>query len=269
MAMPPEPASALRAAGQEFLIFGLKQAWACIFAGAFLAIMVASHLWYPADAAVHRYDALFIAAVFLQAGLIIARMEERAEILAILVFHLIATGMEVFKTAVGSWVYPEPAVLRLWGVPLFAGFMYSAVGSYIARIWRIFAFGFTALPRRAVLLALAAAIYINFFTHHYLWDLRWIILAALAWALRRTWVHFTVHRIRRRMPLLVGLVLVALFIWFAENLATWCRVWAYPDQLRGWTPVSPTKLVAWFLLMFVSFALIALLHPRSEEPADR
>jgi uncharacterized membrane protein YoaT (DUF817 family) len=252
---------------REFLLFGAKQAYACIFAGSFLAAVIATHLWYPADAGLHRYDALLLIALGIQACLLAFRLERWSECAVIILFHLLATGMELFKTAVGSWVYPEPADWRIAGVPLFAGFMYSAVGSYIARIWRIFAFGFTALPGRWSLLGLSAAIYANFFTHHYIIDLRWVILAWMAWSLRRTWVHFTVDRARRRMPLLLGLVLVALFIWLAENLATWCRVWAYPDQLAGWTPVSPTKLVAWLLLMFVSFALVALLHPRSDEPA--
>ena len=252
--------------GREFLVFGLKNAWACIFAGTFLALIIATRLWYPADAWLHRYDALLLGAVAIQLILIALRLENRAECLAIIVFHLLATGMEIFKVAVGSWTYPEPGGLRLLGVPLMAGFMYSAVGSYIARIWRIFRFGFTALPGRGTMLAIAVAIYINFFTHHVMIDLRWAILAWLAWCLRRTWVHFTIHRARRRMPLLLGLALVALFIWFAENIATACRVWAYPGQFAGWTPVSPHKITAWFLLMFVSFAIIALLHPRSGEP---
>ena len=71
------------------------------------------------------------------------------------------------------------------------------------------------------------------------------------------------------MPLLLGLTLVALFIWFAENISTFCRVWCYPDQLQGWTPVSPAKLIAWFLLMFISFSLIAVPHQREQERATR
>ncbi len=31
-----------------------------------------------------------------------------------------------------SWIYPEALFLRIAGVPLFSGFMYAAVGSYIA-----------------------------------------------------------------------------------------------------------------------------------------
>jgi len=54
----------------------------------------------------------------------------------------------LFKTSAGSWLYPEPSLLRIGGVPLFSGFMYAAVGSYIARVWRICDFRFTHYPER-------------------------------------------------------------------------------------------------------------------------
>jgi len=166
---------ARRAALYEVWVFGLKQAYACIFAGLFLGLVILTSVWYPHQALL-RYDFLFLAALAIQAALLVLRLERPAEFQVIVLFHLVATAMELFKTACGSWSYPEPAVLRLGGVPLFAGFMYSAVGSYIARIWRIFAMRFTALPGAPVLLLLSAAIYANFFTHHYLPDARWLIL---------------------------------------------------------------------------------------------
>ncbi len=257
---------ALPPALTEFWVFGLKQAYACIFAGAFLGLVILTSAWYPSGA-LARYDFLFLAALAIQAALLALRLERPAGSTVIVIFHLLATAMELFKTALGSWSYPEPAALRIGGVPLFAGFMYSAVGSYIARIWRLFAMRFTALPGTRALLLLSAAIYANFFTHHYLPDARWAILLVIAYALRRTTVHFTVIARERRMPLLLGLALVALFLWFAENISTFCRVWCYPYQLQGWTPVSPAKLIAWFLLMFVSFSLIAALHQREQERA--
>ena len=64
------------------------------------------------------------------------------------------------------------------------------------------------------------------------------------------------------MPLLVGFALIAVFIWIAENMATFAGVWVYPSQRSAWTLVSPNKLVAWFLLMIVSFVLVSLLHRR-------
>ena len=35
----------------EFLMFGLKQAWACVFGGAMLAMLMATALLYPDEAA--------------------------------------------------------------------------------------------------------------------------------------------------------------------------------------------------------------------------
>ena len=62
------------------------------------------------------------------------------------------------------------------------------------------------------------------------------------------------------MPLLLGLVLVALFIWFAENMGTFARAWVYPSQGDGWHPVSLAKLGSWYLLMLISFVLVAAVH---------
>lgn len=67
------------------------------------------------------------------------------------------------------------------------------------------------------------------------------------------------------MPLILGWFLVALFIWFAENIATFSNAWLYPSQSGGWTWVSPSKLGAWYLLMYISFILIAVVH----RPRDR
>jgi uncharacterized membrane protein YoaT (DUF817 family) len=65
------------------------------------------------------------------------------------------------------------------------------------------------------------------------------------------------------MPLLVGFFLVALFIWFAENLATFARAWIYPQQTHGWSMVKWQKLGAWYLLMIISFVLVSLVsRPR-------
>jgi uncharacterized membrane protein YoaT (DUF817 family) len=62
------------------------------------------------------------------------------------------------------------------------------------------------------------------------------------------------------MPLVLGFILVALFIWFAENLGTLARAWVYPSQAGGWSPVSLSKFGAWYLLMIISFTLVALVH---------
>lgn len=243
----------------EFLLFGLKQAWACLFGGAMLALILATDFWWPADAPLARYDALFVAALGLQALLLATRLERPDEALVILVFHAVGTAMEVFKTAQGSWIYPDAGLLRIGGVPLFSGFMYGAIGSFIARSFRLMDFHFIGYRTQAVW-ALALAAYVNFFTHHYVTDLRLVLFVLCFLLLGRTWIVFTIDRTPRRMPLLLGFVLVALFIWFAENIGTFAGAWAYPGQQGGWRPVAPGKLGAWFLLMMLSFALVTLAH---------
>jgi hypothetical protein len=119
----------------EFVRFGMKQAWACLFGALMLALLIATHLFYPHGAALARYDFLVIAAVLIQVLMLAFRLETGEEAKIILAFHAVGTVMEVFKTSVGSWVYPEASLLRVGGVPLFTGFMYAAIGSYIARCW--------------------------------------------------------------------------------------------------------------------------------------
>ena len=249
----------------EFLLFGFKQGWACLFGGLLLALLLGTHLWYPADAPLARYDFLVLAALAIQFAMLAARLETLDEAKVILAFHVVGTIMELFKTRLGSWQYPEPSLLRFGGVPLFSGFMYSAVGSYIARVWRIFDFRFTRYPEPRLAALLAIAVYVNFFAHHWLPDLRLLLFASILLLFRRTRVWFRVWREHRWMPLPVGWLLVALFIWFAENISTFSRAWIYPNQQHGWALVHPGKLGAWYLLMYISFVLVATVHRPSEK----
>lgn len=245
-----------------FLCFGLKQASACLFGGCMVTLLLATWRWYPADAALARYDFLTLAGLGIQLALLATRLESPREARVIALFHLVGTLMELFKTAVGSWTYPEPSLLRVGGVPLFSGFMYAAVGSYIARAWRLFDFRFSGDPRFAPAAVLALGIYLNFFTHHYLPDVRTLLFAALAWLFRHAWVHYRVRRVHRRMPLLLGFVLVAVFIWLAENVGTFSRAWLYPAQRHGWSMVPLGKLGSWLLLMVISYVMVWALHRR-------
>jgi uncharacterized membrane protein YoaT (DUF817 family) len=253
----------------EFFRFGVKQAWACLFGGLMCALLLGTHWWYPKDAFLARYDFLTLAALGIQAALLALRMETWSEARVILMFHVVGTGMELFKTAAGSWIYPEASVLRIGGVPLFTGFMYVAVGSYLARVWRLFDFRFRAHPPLAASVLLSALIYLNFFAHHFIADFRLILFALTAVLFARTWVYFRIWRDYRRMPLLLGFTLVALFIWFAENIGTFANAWRYPNQSGGWEWVSAAKLGSWFLLMIISYAMVSVVNrPREIDVAD-
>jgi uncharacterized membrane protein YoaT (DUF817 family) len=253
----------------EFVRFGIKQAWACLFGALLLALLIGTHLLYPRGAWLARYDFLVVAAVAIQIAMLRLELETLEEAKVIFIFHVVGTAMEVFKTSVGSWIYPEASLLRIGGVPLFSGFMYAAIGSYIARCWRLFDFRFTRHPPLWALTLLAVAIYINFFAHHYLPDARLLLFAATALLFGRCWIHFKVWRVHRRMPLLLGFGLVALFIWLAENIGTFTAAWVYPNQRHGWALVPLGKLGAWFLLMIISYTLVALLNQPQPMDADR
>jgi uncharacterized membrane protein YoaT (DUF817 family) len=244
----------------ELVRFGVKQAWACLFGGLMLALLIGTHLWYPKEAFLPRYDFIVIASLLIQAMMLALRMETWEEAKVILLFHITGTIMEIFKTHMGSWQYPEAGYLKIGGVPVFSGFMYASVGSYIARVWRLFDFHFIHHPGFRTSTVLSAAIYINFFTHHYFYDFRWIILALLAVAFYKTWIYFRIRRHYRRMPLLLGFFLTAGFIWFAENIATFANAWLYPNQLGGWRMVSFGKLVSWYMLMIISYVMVSFVN---------
>ena len=250
----------LRAAFYEFARFGVKQAWACLFGAIMLSLLMATHVFYPLAAPLARYDFLALAALAAQAAMLAGRLETWEEAKVIFLFHLVGTGMEVFKTATGSWVYPEPSLLRLGGVPLFTGFMYASVGSFIARDWRLLHFRFARHPPLWVVYGLALAIYGNFFLDHWRVDLRWLLLAAAVAIFARTTIYYRVWRVDRRMPMLIANILTAGFLWVGENVGTFARAWAYPAQAHGWRLVGFSKFSSWFLLLIVSYALVAAVN---------
>jgi len=254
------PSSGISGSLVEFLVFGLKQAWACLFGGLFLGLVLLTSLVWPEHAPIYRYDFLVCAAITIQALMLLFKLEQPAEAVVILAFHIVGTIMELFKTAHGSWSYPEPSVLHIGHVPLFSGFMYAAVGSYIARVTRILDFHYSGYPPFWACASLAVAVYVNFFAHHYMWDFRYVLFAATAVIFWRCEVHYRVFRFRHRMPLLLGFALVALFIWIGENIGTWSTTWLYPNQRIIWSLVSLEKFGSWYLLMIISFVLVNLVH---------
>lgn len=248
----------------EFIRFGVKQAWACLFGALLLALLILTWAFYPRDAWLARYDFLLLAALAIQGGLLWLRLETWAEARTIFVFHAVGTVMELYLTAKGAWAYPEPNVMRIGGVPLFTGFMYAAVGSFMARCWRLFDFRFTRHPPLWALGTLSVLIYANFFTRSVIGDQRAWLLGLAALLLGPCMIHYRIWRVHRRMPMLLAAALTAIFIWLAENIGTFTSTWIYPNQHNGWRPVGTGKLVSWFLLMIVSYTLVAWLNGARE-----
>lgn len=251
---------------QEFIMFGLKEAQACLFAGSFFIILFASsHIPLFGLA---RYDFLFIAAIAIQLVFILLKLENWEEMKVIFLFHIVGFVLELFKTSpgIGSWSYPEPGLLKIGTVPLYSGFMYSAVGSYINLAWKIFRLRYEQFPPIPLLALLSLGIYLNFFTHHFVPDIRWWLIAGIFLLFWKTQVYFTVLQTPRKMPLSLAFVLIGFFIWVAENISTYLGAWRYPDQLYKWAMVSPQKISCWFLLVIVSFNIVALLHRKQLQP---
>lgn len=254
---------------REFILFGLKEARACLFAGGFFLILVLSK-------AVHipgfpRYDFILLMALLLQAMMLIFRLETWDEAKVLILFHAFGFVLEVFKTnpAIGSWSYPEPGYAKLFGVPLYSGFMYAAVASYLCQAWRIFGIELEREPDARLSLVLAILIYLNFFTHHFIPDFRWVLSLAVLVLFWRSRVAFTVTDRRRRMPVVLSFLLIGFFIWVAENIATFGGAWAYPDQRLGWRAVSFGKIHSWTLLVILSFVLVADLKRLKDSLASR
>jgi uncharacterized membrane protein YoaT (DUF817 family) len=237
----------------QLLRFAWAEVQSCVFAAALFAGLLVA---YVVPLPLARYDVLLAWCVVVTLGFWLLGLESWREVLVIVAFHLLGLGLEVFKVHVGSWSYPEDAMTKVSGVPLFSGFMYAAVGSYLCQAWRRFGLrvsGLDAVPMTVV----AVLVYANFFTHHWIVDLRVPIAVLGLVVLRRTWVHFTVGAERYRMPLALAFALIGLFLWLAENLATYLGAWRYPGQLEVWEAVHTSKIGSWALLVTMSFVLVA------------
>lgn len=253
-------------AAAEFIMFTLKQGWAAIFGILLLAgLIFTGWIWQP-EWPLARYDALLIYALALQGLLLATGMESWREVRVILLFHLTGTAMEIFKVQAGSWAYPGAGVIKLYDVPLFSGFMYAAVGSYMARVIRLFDMHFAPYPPFWSTVLLAAAIYGNFYAHHYLPDIRMGLFAATVLLFARTRIWFRIGEQFYWMPLPLAAFLSSFFLWLAENVGTGTKTWLYNGQASGeW--VSLAKMGSWYLLLYVSFVTVTLVFRDALSPA--
>lgn len=248
----------------EFVYFGVKNARACLFVGLFFSavfLMPKSGVFGFA-----RYDVLLLIAIVTQVSMVALKLETMDELKAVCLFHVIGFALEVFKVSggIGSWSYPDFAYTKILGVPLFSGFMYAAVGSYIVQSWRLFDLRIRYHPHYWMAITIALLIYINFFTHHYIADYRWYIAAAALGLYARTTVIFRPFDVDRKMPLLLSFILIGFFIWLAENISTLFGVWRYPNQMGAWSMVHIGKWSSWSLLVIMTFTIVAhLKHVKS------
>ena len=263
--------------------FTLTQISCCIFPVAVFLLLGISVTLLPDF--IPRYDFLLIGCILVQYLMWKFQLESGDELKVILLFHVLGLALELFKVHNGSWSYPETAYSKFYGVPLYSGFMYASVASYICQAWKKFELTINNYPATNATIVYATLIYLNFFAHHYFIDCRWVLLSVLPLLFRRTTVQFTFpivvpHPISQlssnyfssvqmpfatsgrkclTMPLNLSFLLIGFFIWIAENIATGMGAWMYPNQKNGWHMVHLSKISSWWLLVIISIVIVAVL----------
>jgi uncharacterized membrane protein YoaT (DUF817 family) len=162
---------------RQLLRFGLVQAGCCLFAALFFVGLGLVRV-VPLPPGVDPADALLLWCLGLTFVLWRSGWETGREVAVIFGFHLVGLALELFKVRQGSWSYPHTGLATVGGVPLYSGFMYAAVGSYVCQAWRRLDLRITRY-RSWPTAAVAALLYVNFFTSHVLPDLRWALAVLL------------------------------------------------------------------------------------------
>ncbi|NKF22902.1 DUF817 domain-containing protein [Solimonas sp. C16B3] len=255
MSVAAHDGGGLRSLLHDLLLFARIEAQCCVFAVAIFGGLALSKLL---ALPIPRYDFLLIWCLCVQALMLLTRIETADEALVICLFHVFGLALELFKTHHGSWAYPEFAYTKFWGVPLYSGFMYAAVASYLVQAFRRLDLHFSEYPSDVANL-FAILLYVNFFTNAWMPDQRWGLATALVALMWKTRVDFRLGDRRYSMPLVVSFALIGFFIWLAENIATFFGAWRYPNQRDVWHSVHYAKISSWALLVILSFVLIARL----------
>jgi uncharacterized membrane protein YoaT (DUF817 family) len=241
---------------RELVVFGGKNAISCIF-----PVFIFVSLWlspYITPSFMYRYDMLLLLCLSMQAAMFYFRMETFDEVKVITLFHLLGLIMEIYKVHVGSWSYPEDAYTKVFNVPIYSGFMYASVASFMTQAWRRFDLQLVKWPKNLIAIAIGAAIYLNFFFNYY-YDIRYFIFAAIFIAFFFTKIKFTNNGPAREMPLVLTFLLIGFFVWIAENIATFLGAWKYPYQHQDWQMVGFSKISSWFLMVIVSLIIVVQL----------
>lgn len=242
---------------RNLLLFTYLQALSCIFPVIiFSALALSKFVSIPL---IPRYDLILLLCIAGQVFMLISKLETWDEFKVICLFHIIGLGLELYKVHMGSWSYPEDAFSKVGGVPLYSGFMYASVASYICQSWRRMNLHLYNWPKPFWAVGISVLIYFNFFTHHFTSDIRWILKCLLLIIFFRTVVTFELREKVFKMPMILAFLLIGFFIWIAENIVTFLGAWQYPNQAETWSLVHIGKISSWFLLVIISVIIVAQL----------
>ncbi|MGE8202966.1 DUF817 domain-containing protein [Heyndrickxia sp. NPDC080065] len=242
---------------RHLMIFGYHQALSCIFPLVIFITLACSK--FVTVSFLYRYDLILLVCLLTQLVLLLTKIETIDEFKVICLFHLLGLLLEIYKIHMGSWAYPEHAWTKVFGVPLYSGFMYASVASYMCQAWRRLNLQLKNWPSIKLVWILSLAIYLNFFTHHFILDIRWLLVIVILVLFFKTTVSFSLKNTTYKMPLVLSFLLIGFFVWIAENISTYFGAWQYPNQQHGWELVGLGKISSWVLLVIVSFIAVAQL----------
>jgi uncharacterized membrane protein YoaT (DUF817 family) len=251
---------------RHFLIFIKQQALSCLFPVLVFTLLAISHFF---TGFICRYDFMLIGCIAIQVILFVLKIETGDEVIVICVFHLLGLIMELFKVHIGSWSYPEHAITKFFGVPLYSGFMYASVASYMCQAWRRFNLKLYSWPGHRIARVIGALIYLNFFSNHFITDVRYLIGLLILFFFRKAVVKFHIENRAYKMPVILSFLLIGFFIWLAENIATRLGAWKYAYQHETWAMVNSQKISSWAFLVIVSFIIITELKLLKKEIEDK
>lgn len=238
----------------QFLSFGCKQLIGISFG---LSLVLGFIL---TTSSTYRYDVLFIYALIVQYCLYKFGFENKRDVLVITVFHLIGLSMELIEVSVNhSWAYTSSGIFYIASVPIFTGFMYASVGSYMAKEFKLLKLKVTKMPTNRFIIVFSVAIYANFILNNHIYDFRYILLIVMFIVYNQADLYFTPAVKSYKFNLPLAFLLIGFFIWIAENISTYLGIWTYPNQVPVWQMVHFSKISSWMLLSIVSFNLVYLL----------
>ncbi len=238
----------------EFLCFSLKQLVGITFG---LSLVVGFLLTVGND---YRYDILFIYALVVQVILFKIGFESKRDILVVTIFHLIGLSMELIEVSINhSWAYTSSGIFYIASVPIFTGFMYASVGSYMAKEFKLLKLKVEKMPSTKFLILYSIAIYANFILNNHIYDFRYVLIIIMFILYMRVDLRFTPANKSYKFNLPLAFILIGFFIWIAENISTFLGIWTYPNQVPVWHMVHISKITSWMLLSIVSFNLVYLL----------
>ncbi len=170
-------------------------------------------------------------------------LETKDELKVITVFHLIGLLLEIYKVHFGSWSYPEEAHSKIFGVPLYSGFMYASVASYICQAWRRLYLQMHYWPKAIFYRAIRSNDLLQFFSRIIFYTIfRWFLALLLFIVFFRTFVEFSLRGVTYKNT--TGSLLFSLSVssfGLQRTSQHFFGAWQYPNQREAWNLVHLSK----------------------------